>query len=157
VAITAALSPVVKYHGLARRYLTPPHFLMRPLLNGGTLGGRRMLTVDDLIAAFRSAAIAKGDFAGTASLDHKFHNQMSSALRQLRRLGEPGEIAFRGLLNDNSPHVKSWVAAELLARGDQDAHAVLAAISREPGPVGLSASMTLREYDAGRLGSPFPR
>jgi hypothetical protein len=30
---------VVKYHGLARRYLTPPRFLMRPLLNGGTLAG----------------------------------------------------------------------------------------------------------------------
>jgi uncharacterized protein len=37
---------VVKYHGPARRYLLPPHFLMRPLLNGGTLGGReRMLDV----------------------------------------------------------------------------------------------------------------
>jgi hypothetical protein len=36
------LSPVVNYHGLARRYLIPPRFLMRPLLNGGTLGGRRM-------------------------------------------------------------------------------------------------------------------
>jgi hypothetical protein len=33
-------SPVVKYHGLARRNLTPLGFLMRPLLNGGTLGGR---------------------------------------------------------------------------------------------------------------------
>jgi hypothetical protein len=32
---------VVKYHGLARRYLMPPHFLMRPLLNGGTLARRR--------------------------------------------------------------------------------------------------------------------
>jgi hypothetical protein len=31
---------VVKYHGLARRYLMPSGFLMRPLLNGGTLGGR---------------------------------------------------------------------------------------------------------------------
>jgi hypothetical protein len=29
----------VKYHGLARRDLLPPRFLMRPLLNGGTLGG----------------------------------------------------------------------------------------------------------------------
>jgi hypothetical protein len=29
---------VVKYHGLARRYLPAPRFLMRPLLNGGTLG-----------------------------------------------------------------------------------------------------------------------
>jgi hypothetical protein len=29
-----------KYPGLARRYRRPPRFLMRPLLNGGTLGGR---------------------------------------------------------------------------------------------------------------------
>ena len=29
---------MVKYHGLARRYRTPLGFLMRPLLNGGTLG-----------------------------------------------------------------------------------------------------------------------
>lgn len=35
----AALSPRVRYHGLAPRYLTPPRFLMRPLVNGGTLGG----------------------------------------------------------------------------------------------------------------------
>ena len=27
------------YHGLVRRYLMPPRFLMRPMLNGGTLGG----------------------------------------------------------------------------------------------------------------------
>jgi hypothetical protein len=31
---------VVKYHGLVRRYRLRPRFLMRPLLNGGTLGGR---------------------------------------------------------------------------------------------------------------------
>jgi len=38
VTITASLSPVVKYHGLARRSLLPLRFLMRPLLDGGTLG-----------------------------------------------------------------------------------------------------------------------
>ena len=31
---------MVKYHGLARRYLMPSRFLMRPLLNGGTLARR---------------------------------------------------------------------------------------------------------------------
>jgi hypothetical protein len=40
VSITASLSPVVKYHGLARRYVAPPVLLMRPLLNGATLGGQ---------------------------------------------------------------------------------------------------------------------
>ena len=37
VTCNASFSPVVKYHGLARRYLLRPDFLMRPLLNGGTL------------------------------------------------------------------------------------------------------------------------
>jgi len=32
---------VVDYYGLACRLLTPHGFLMRPLLNGGTLGGRQ--------------------------------------------------------------------------------------------------------------------
>jgi hypothetical protein len=36
-SITTAFSPVVKYHGLARRYPSRRGFLMRPLLNGGTL------------------------------------------------------------------------------------------------------------------------
>lgn len=31
------------YHGLARRHLTPLRFLMQPLLNGGTLGGPRLM------------------------------------------------------------------------------------------------------------------
>ena len=43
MTITASLSPVVKYHGLARRELLPCRFLMRPLLNAGTLGGRERM------------------------------------------------------------------------------------------------------------------
>jgi hypothetical protein len=37
VTITATFSPVVEYHGLDRRHLTPLGLLMRPQLNGGTL------------------------------------------------------------------------------------------------------------------------
>jgi len=36
------LSPVVEYHGLARRDRQPPDFWMRPPLNGDTLGGREL-------------------------------------------------------------------------------------------------------------------
>jgi 8-oxo-dGTP pyrophosphatase MutT (NUDIX family) len=46
VPVTASLSPVVKYHGLARRHLPASWFLMRPQLNGGTLGGRWNNIVD---------------------------------------------------------------------------------------------------------------
>jgi hypothetical protein len=41
VTCRASLSPVVKYHGLARHLLTALGFLMRPLLNGGTLARPR--------------------------------------------------------------------------------------------------------------------
>jgi hypothetical protein len=41
VSCTDALSPVVRYHGLAgHHYLTALRFPMRPLLNGGRLGGQ---------------------------------------------------------------------------------------------------------------------
>jgi hypothetical protein len=36
------LSPVVDYHGLARRHLLPLRLLMRPQLNGGTLDGPKL-------------------------------------------------------------------------------------------------------------------
>jgi hypothetical protein len=39
-----SLPRVVKYHGLARRYLMPSGFLMRPLLDGGTLARRNVLS-----------------------------------------------------------------------------------------------------------------
>jgi len=32
------LSPVVIYHGLGYRHLMPPALIVRPQLNGGTLG-----------------------------------------------------------------------------------------------------------------------
>ena len=50
MTITDSLSPVVMYHGLARRYLLPSRFLLRPLLNGSTLGGpttERVMRVDE--------------------------------------------------------------------------------------------------------------
>jgi hypothetical protein len=36
------LSAVVDYHGLAHRHLPALRLLMRPQLNGGTLGGRQL-------------------------------------------------------------------------------------------------------------------
>jgi hypothetical protein len=47
---------VVKYHGLARRHLLPLGLLMRPLLNGGTLGGR--MTSDQSEMHAKTVALA---------------------------------------------------------------------------------------------------
>lgn len=40
LTVTATRSSVVKYHGLGRCHRWAPSFLMQPLFNGGTLGGR---------------------------------------------------------------------------------------------------------------------
>jgi hypothetical protein len=45
VTCTASLSPVVKYHELARRHRLALGFLMRPLLNGGTLARLQRLQI----------------------------------------------------------------------------------------------------------------
>jgi hypothetical protein len=50
---------VVKYHGLARRYLIPSPLLMRPLLNGGMLGRNEMCKAWGLATFFLSVACAQ--------------------------------------------------------------------------------------------------
>jgi hypothetical protein len=63
--------------------------------------------------------------------------------------------AFRSLLQDDSPHVRGWVAAGLLAQGDVDALPVIEKLTADGGLVGFDAEMVLREHNQGRLGSPF--
>lgn len=52
------------------------------------------------------------------SRDHRLVDAMREAVMEMLKAGEDGERAFRSLLQDSSAHVRSWVAAELLARGD---------------------------------------
>jgi hypothetical protein len=126
-----------------------------PPLNAISLGGQNaMPTADDIIATFRSAAIEKGDVA-EPQRDEELHARMRVAFHELQGLGAPGEAAFRRLLTDVSPHVRCWVAAALLARGDLDARRTLQKLATNPGLLGLEASTTLREHDEGRLRSPF--
>ena len=112
------------------------------------------MTVSALVDRFRSAAIAKGDFA-SAARDGRLHQQMSDAYRSLVAAGDQGQVAFTELLSDPSPHVRSWAAAQLLFTGNALARPVLETLAAQAGLVGLSARVTLSEYDAGRLGSPL--
>ena len=112
------------------------------------------MTLSDLVDRFRGAAIAKGDFASRAR-DAKLHQQMSDAYRSLVAAGDQGQVALTELLSDPSPHVRSWAAAQLLFTGNASARPVLETLAAKPGLVGLSARVTLREYDVGRLGSPL--
>jgi hypothetical protein len=76
---------VVEYHGLARRYLTALGLLMRPLLNGGTLGGRR---VDMGLKKIPSEG-GTGGKRGHSNMEHWAYTQeIKDAARTRRRIGD---------------------------------------------------------------------
>lgn len=111
--------------------------------------------ISSLVSEFCAAAIEKGDFASPSKLDRELHARMAKAVAQLRSMGESGAKALEALLKHESPHVRTWIAAELLATGNRSAEPVLCALQTERGLVATNARMVLQEYEAGRLRSPF--
>ncbi|HNP16771.1 MAG TPA: hypothetical protein PKI99_09930 [Terrimesophilobacter sp.] len=115
------------------------------------------MEIEDLIRSYRDAANEKAAGAEPAARDHALYNAMCAAWRRLHALGPDGQAAFRNLLEDESRHVRAWSAAQLLALGDDTVVPVLEADVTLGGVEGLSSSMVLREWRAGRLGPPFGR
>jgi hypothetical protein len=54
------------------------------------------------------------------------------------------------LLEDSDVHVRMWAAAHALEFAPSEAEPVLASIGKLPGLAGLSARMTLQEWQKGR-------
>jgi hypothetical protein len=113
------------------------------------------MTILEAIEEFRAAAIAKADFAAPASRDHALHRRMADAFEYLASQGSEGHTAFFAMLHDESPHVRDWVAAQLLSQDDEAAVPVMEQLAAEPGIRGFTAETTLKEFRAGRLRSPF--
>lgn len=80
---------------------------------------------------------------------------MSAAWRALEKDGQVGREAFRSLLADESPHVRCWVASQLLGLGDDSGLSVLEASAEEGGFRGFSSEMVISEWRAGRLRPPL--
>lgn len=110
--------------------------------------------IERAMQQFCAAAVEKGDFARGAR-DRALHQAMAKAVAVLRSSGEAGLAALHSLMCHESPHVRSWACADLLAHGDESARPVLEALSSMPGVVGHAAAMVLREHEAGRLRPPF--
>jgi hypothetical protein len=113
------------------------------------------MRISDAVQQFREAAIAKGEFTTPARADHVLHRSMAEAWQALQAQGGDGRSAFQALLADHSPHVRLWVASQLLAEGVSEAAKVLEAEIFAGGVDGLSAKLILEEWRAGRLASPF--
>jgi hypothetical protein len=113
------------------------------------------MTIAEATAEFRTAASAKGDFRANSAEDHALHEQMTRAFHFLHAEGAEGRTAFAALLEDESPHVRSWVSAQLLSEGDARAVPVAEQLASESGLLGFTAQVTLEQFRAGRLRSPF--
>jgi len=113
------------------------------------------LNIDEAIQRFRTAALQKCEFVQSAADDHHLHREMATAWRELHNQGIAGHDAFKKLLADESGYVRGWVAAQLLSEGDNDAVPVLEELARGQGVSGFNAQMTLNEWRANRLSSPF--
>jgi hypothetical protein len=93
--------------------------------------------------------------ASSPRLDQQFHQVMSESYGILASESSRGLEAFKRLLTDESPHVRSWVAADLLARGDVAALPVLQELACLSGFVGFAARRTIQAFEGGGLQSPF--
>ena len=94
------------------------------------------------------AALAKGDFATPATLDHELYDAIGAADTKLRSLGASGISALRSLLDHESPHVRMWVASSLLRDGDDSAKKVLEDLALTHGIPALNAKVVLEQYAA---------
>jgi hypothetical protein len=113
------------------------------------------MTIAEAVEDFRAAADAKADGVTPVSKDRAFHARMARAFHCLSSHGSEGHAAFTELLHDESPHVRSWVAAQLLSVGEHSAIPMIEQLAAAPGIAGFTAATTLKEFCAGRLRSPF--
>lgn len=111
------------------------------------------MSVNELIQKFREAAIAKGD--GASVLDAEYHSAMSSAMKELIKRGDRGNISFEKLALDESIYVRLWAASQLLYFGNLGMKQILEEIAKNHEIIGLTAELTLKEFEAGRLQSPL--
>jgi hypothetical protein len=97
------------------------------------------------VAEFREAAIAKHDHRRPVATGMAMR-RMFAARAFLFGLGIEGAQAFRALLDDDAPSVCLEAAIQLLGRGDRSALAVLEALVKRGGMIGLHAEQALAEW-----------
>lgn len=111
-----------------------------------------------LIDTFRSIAIDKGDGDNPHEKDSDLFLKLSDAYRAIEQADDLAMQLFCKLLEDESSHVKLWVAAQLLFNGnlmDGRTIEVLKELSSLRSFCGMSASMVLKQYNDGTLKSPL--
>ena len=111
-----------------------------------------MTSAADCIDTFVDACIAKGEGeeSGNTKDDRKHYKIIHSSYLQLKDAGRLEELL--NLLNHENPYVRLWAASYTLQIAPAKAEKTLRKLSCIRGiPAGFSASITLKEWRAGRL------
>jgi hypothetical protein len=94
-----------------------------------------------------AAASANGDYK-TAN---RSYDKLVGLLPGLRSSHDQGKESLRRLMKDPSDAVSLWAATHSLPIAGEDALAILEAIAKKGGIIGLEAEMVIKEWKAGRL------
>lgn len=107
-----------------------------------------------LLLEFVEQAIIQSS-ATRAADANRAAQELASIYRRIRDLGPEAVARFVGLTNHANESVRLWAATYGLEIASEACEPVLEALSEgPPGPVRLSASMSLREWRGGRLRFP---
>lgn len=112
------------------------------------------VTIDSLVTGYQDAARRHGR-AKTARAANKAAEELATVYRELRQRGSDALERLLPLLHDEDASVRCWAAAHALEFAPEQAAVVLEDLASGPtGAIRVSASMTLREWRAGRLRFP---
>lgn len=109
-------------------------------------------STEALVSEYRELAARHGR-AKTSRVANAAAKKLATIYRELRERGERSSLV--PLLGDADPWVRCWAAAHALEFSPDEGVAVLEALAAgAPGALRANATMTLREWRAGRLTFP---
>lgn len=112
--------------------------------------------IKDIIVQYVETARNHGDAIenGDYKKANSNYKKNMKALDKLRQFGKEGCDELFNLLNHDNLRVRLSAATQLLNTKNKEAIHTLKKISKEPGIVGFSAKMVLKEWKSGNLKIP---
>ena len=107
-------------------------------------------TNEELARRFEETAITHRELV-TAEKSNAAFDEGVAIWREVKRRGKDAIALFLPLLQSKNPAVRMNSAALVLFDAPERAEPVLEQLTKEPRSLGVSATMTLREWRAGRL------
>jgi len=112
-----------------------------------------LFDVPSLVSQYADAALANRRAIDNG--DHRTANRhyeiVAAIYRELRRRGADAQRALLPLLTHPEPGVRAWAAAHAMEFAPADGEPVLTALTNAPKALGMSATMTLRQWREGKL------